>query len=156
MRSPNASIAFINELEDVGLILLLEPGEHRVTGVGCPSRQKFGLEPFGARRHEAVELNHLIRGDRIPRRVEVVEITQHVAAGIARESIYRMLTDKGNPTYSSLVGILRALGLKVAIEPEEAQTPKPCSKNLENAQRTAGGLKQAHSGRANRGGTKKP
>ena len=46
------------------------------------------------------------------------------AAGIARESIYRMLTDKGNPTYSSLVGILRAIGLKLTIEPED-QTTKP-------------------------------
>ncbi len=76
------------------------------------------------------------------------------AAGIARESIYRMLTDKGNPTYSSLVGILRAVGLKVAIEPEEAQTPKSCCQNSENAQRMAGGLKQAHADQANRSGTR--
>src|SRR5437764_1169251 len=46
------------------------------------------------------------------------------AAGMARESIYRMLAGKGNATCSILVGILRALALKVAIEPEEAQTPK--------------------------------
>src|SRR5260221_231329 len=77
------------------------------------------------------------------------------AAGIARESIYRMLTDKGNPTYSSLVGILRALGLRVAIEPEEAQTLMPCAQSLENVKRAGGGLKRAHSGLANRSGTKK-
>jgi probable addiction module antidote protein len=43
-------------------------------------------------------------------------------AGIARESVYRMLTVEGNPTYSSLLGILRAVGLKLAIRPEE--TPR--------------------------------
>ena len=37
-------------------------------------------------------------------------------AGIARESIYRMLAEKGNPTYASLVGILRAVGLKLAVK----------------------------------------
>ncbi len=42
------------------------------------------------------------------------------AAGIARESIYRMLAENGNPTYSSLQGILRAIGLKLAIEIEDA------------------------------------
>ncbi|MEO8657228.1 MAG: addiction module antidote protein [Bryobacteraceae bacterium] len=37
------------------------------------------------------------------------------AAGVARESVYRMLAAKGNPTYASLLGILRAVGLKMAI-----------------------------------------
>ena len=41
-------------------------------------------------------------------------------AGIARESIYRMLAAKGNPTYSSLLGILRAVGLTLTIKPESA------------------------------------
>jgi probable addiction module antidote protein len=44
------------------------------------------------------------------------------SAGVARESLYRMLAVKGNPTYSSLLGILRAVGLKLAIRPEE--TPR--------------------------------
>jgi probable addiction module antidote protein len=39
-------------------------------------------------------------------------------AGIARESIYRMLAGTGNPTYNNLLGILRAVGLKLAIEVE--------------------------------------
>jgi len=33
-------------------------------------------------------------------------------AGLARESIYRMLSPSGNPTYHNLVGIFRALGLE--------------------------------------------
>jgi probable addiction module antidote protein len=40
------------------------------------------------------------------------------AAGVARESLYRMLTGQGNPTLVNLAAILRALGLKLAIETE--------------------------------------
>jgi len=39
-------------------------------------------------------------------------------AGVARESVYRMLTAKGNPTYTSLIGILHAVGLKMTIAVE--------------------------------------
>jgi probable addiction module antidote protein len=45
-------------------------------------------------------------------------------AGVARESIYRMLAARGNPTYSSLLGILHAVGLKVAIKPEIVEEPE--------------------------------
>src|SRR5207249_7570330 len=45
-------------------------------------------------------------------------------AGVARESVYRMLTAKGNPTYTSLLGILHAVGLKMAIT-VEAVTSAP-------------------------------
>jgi len=40
------------------------------------------------------------------------------AAGIARESIYRMLRKKGNPTYANLLGILRALDLRITVAPK--------------------------------------
>jgi probable addiction module antidote protein len=33
-------------------------------------------------------------------------------AGIRRESIYRMLAPSGNPTYKSLIGILRAINIE--------------------------------------------
>src|SRR2546430_11043289 len=42
-------------------------------------------------------------------------------AGVAREALYRMLRKGGNPTYTSLMGILNALGLKVVFMPR--QTP---------------------------------
>ncbi len=45
-------------------------------------------------------------------------------AGVARESIYRMLAAQGNPTYVSLNGILHALGLKLAVRPESKTTPQ--------------------------------
>lgn len=35
-------------------------------------------------------------------------------AGIARESLYRMLSPSGNPTYKNLIGIFRALGVEFA------------------------------------------
>jgi probable addiction module antidote protein len=38
-------------------------------------------------------------------------------AGVAREALYRMLSESGNPTHSNLRGILKALGLKLKVEP---------------------------------------
>jgi len=38
------------------------------------------------------------------------------AAGVARESIYRMLSATGNPTHSNLIGILKALDLRLSVE----------------------------------------
>jgi len=38
------------------------------------------------------------------------------AAGVARESIYRMLSATGNPTHTNLVGILKALDLRLSVE----------------------------------------
>jgi len=37
-------------------------------------------------------------------------------AGIARESLYRMLSVSGNPTYNSLLGIMKAMGLKLKVD----------------------------------------
>lgn len=39
------------------------------------------------------------------------------SAGLSRESVYRMLSETGNPCYSSLLGILGALGLRFKIQP---------------------------------------
>ena len=38
-------------------------------------------------------------------------------AGLAREALYRMLCETGNPTYSSLLRILHALGLQIKFVP---------------------------------------
>jgi probable addiction module antidote protein len=70
------------------------------------------------------------------------------SAGIARESIYRMLTVKGNPTYSSLLGILRAVGLKLAIEPGDIETPQPIF-HEPNAPTPGGSITQTEGNRAN-------
>jgi probable addiction module antidote protein len=39
------------------------------------------------------------------------------SAGVSRESLYRMTSETGNPTYTSLNGILKALGLHLKVEP---------------------------------------
>ena len=41
------------------------------------------------------------------------------ATGLNRESLYRMLSDNGNPELNSLSRLLQALGLKLAVETDE-------------------------------------
>jgi probable addiction module antidote protein len=38
------------------------------------------------------------------------------AAGIERESLYRALSSRGNPRLSTLVAVMRAVGLKLTVE----------------------------------------
>lgn len=38
-------------------------------------------------------------------------------AGISRESLYRTLSPKGNPTLKTLLAVLKAVGMKLSIEP---------------------------------------
>ncbi len=39
--------------------------------------------------------------------------------GISREALYRSLSEKGNPRLSTLVEVVRALGLKLVVMPEK-------------------------------------
>lgn len=41
-----------------------------------------------------------------------------VEAGISREALYRALSAKGNPTLKTLLAVLKAVGMKLSIEPE--------------------------------------
>jgi probable addiction module antidote protein len=38
-------------------------------------------------------------------------------AGISRESLYRALSAKGNPTLKTLLAVLNAMGMKLSVEP---------------------------------------
>jgi probable addiction module antidote protein len=38
--------------------------------------------------------------------------------GISRESLYRALSPKGNPTLKTLLAVLKAVGMKLSVEPE--------------------------------------
>ena len=38
-------------------------------------------------------------------------------AGVAREALYRALSEKGDPRFSTLSGVLKALGLRLKVEP---------------------------------------
>ena len=39
-------------------------------------------------------------------------------AGISRESLYRTLSAKGNPTLKTLLAVLKAVGMKLSVEAE--------------------------------------
>jgi probable addiction module antidote protein len=39
-------------------------------------------------------------------------------AGISRESLYRALSPKGNPTLKTLLAVLKTVGMRLSIEPE--------------------------------------
>jgi probable addiction module antidote protein len=47
-------------------------------------------------------------------------------AGISRESLYRALSPKGNPTLKTLVAVLKTLGLRLSVA--EIQQTKPAQK----------------------------
>ena len=42
------------------------------------------------------------------------------AAGIERESLYRALSAHGNPRLSTLIGVMKAIGLKLTVETAQA------------------------------------
>jgi probable addiction module antidote protein len=48
-------------------------------------------------------------------------------AGISRESLYRSLSPKGNPTLKTLVAVLNTMGLRLSVVPKEgiARKRKP-------------------------------
>jgi probable addiction module antidote protein len=39
-------------------------------------------------------------------------------AGISRESLYRALSPKGNPTLKTLIAVLKTVGLRLSVTPE--------------------------------------
>ena len=41
-------------------------------------------------------------------------------AGISRESLYRALSPKGNPTLKTLLAVLRSVGMRLSVEPAAA------------------------------------
>ncbi len=45
------------------------------------------------------------------------------AAGISRESLYRSLSPKGNPTLKTLVAILKTVGLRLSIADKQPARP---------------------------------
>lgn len=42
-----------------------------------------------------------------------------VQAGISREALYRSLSPKGNPTLKTLLAVLKAVGMRLSVEPEK-------------------------------------
>lgn len=40
-------------------------------------------------------------------------------AGIQRESLYRALSPKGNPTLNTLLAVLKSVGMRLSVEPQD-------------------------------------
>ena len=49
------------------------------------------------------------------------------AAGIKRESLYRALSPKGNPTLKTLTAVLKAVGLRLAVAPDSSGQHPACT-----------------------------
>ncbi len=49
------------------------------------------------------------------------------AAGITRESLYRALSPKGNPTLKTLTAVLKAVGLRLAVAPGTSGQQSACA-----------------------------
>jgi len=45
------------------------------------------------------------------------EIEHYLTPGEHREQLYRTLSPKGNPALNSLLAILKAMGLRLAVQP---------------------------------------
>jgi probable addiction module antidote protein len=45
-------------------------------------------------------------------------------AGISRESLYRSLSPKGNPTLKTLVAVLNTMGLRLSVVPQQKKAQK--------------------------------
>ena len=43
-------------------------------------------------------------------------------AGISRESLYRSLSPRGNPTLKTLVAVLKTVGMRLSVEPEHRES----------------------------------
>ena len=54
-------------------------------------------------------------------------------AGISRESLYRSLSPKGNPTLKTLVAVLNAVGLRLSV----TEAPKPAVRKAKSPKRRA-------------------
>jgi probable addiction module antidote protein len=53
-------------------------------------------------------------------------------AGISRESLYRALSPKGNPTLKTLVAVLKTLGLRLSVAEKQPQQRKATKKRRDS------------------------
>ena len=51
-------------------------------------------------------------------------------AGLSRENLYRMLSGRGNPRYSSLIAVLNSLGLRLSVETMPPRTRRRPAKRI--------------------------
>jgi len=70
---------------------------------------KAALEDSDEPRVLLMALRHLVQAHGIARVAK--------AAGIERESLYRALSEKGNPRLSTLMAVAKVIGLRLTVEP---------------------------------------
>lgn len=58
---------------------------------------------------------------------QISNVAQH--AEVNRENLYRMLSGTGNPRLSSLLAVLKALGLRLSVQPVERKPKTRVKKN---------------------------
>ena len=82
-------------------------------------RPQFAVEYLNAAMEETddpevllVALRHVARA-----RGGVAKVAK--AAGLERESLYQALSEHGNPRLSTLLGIIKAVGLKLTVQPAD-------------------------------------
>jgi len=56
-------------------------------------------------------------------------------AGVSRESLYRSLSPKGNPTLKTLVAVLNTMGLSLSVVPQQVNARKKPAKKSTKAAR---------------------
>ena len=56
-------------------------------------------------------------------------------AGISRESLYRSLSPKGNPTLKTLVAVLNTMGLSLSVVPQQKKARKRAARKSTKAVR---------------------
>jgi probable addiction module antidote protein len=56
-------------------------------------------------------------------------------AGISRESLYRSLSPKGNPTLKTLIAVLNTMGLSLSVVPRQKKSRKPAARKPAKAAR---------------------
>ena len=56
-------------------------------------------------------------------------------AGISRESLYRSLSPKGNPTLKTLIAVLNTMGLSLSVVPQQKTSRKPTARKPAKAAR---------------------
>ena len=56
-------------------------------------------------------------------------------AGISRESLYRSLSPRGNPTLKTLVAVLSTMGLSLSVAPQQKKARKRAAKKLARSAR---------------------
>jgi len=58
-------------------------------------------------------------------------------AGISRESLYRSLSPKGNPTLKTLIAVLNTMGLSLSVVPQQKKARKRAVRKSAAARRPA-------------------